>query len=312
MAQRLRLLLAALLMVVTGVMTAGPAAAADPPPVVANQALDLALVTGINQARAKAGAPPLSATQSADIYALFSASGDWACNGQPNPDGPSVLPSFGLDPELFTERVHAQPAASDDITAILADLLNDKSLLDPKLRYVGLASLSGGSQCGDTLRTVVVATDQVAWFGQVVTMVSKANGKYVTAEKGGALPLIANRDRVGQWERFDVVRVSATDVTLRSLANGQYVSAEAAGALPLIANRSSVGTWETFSLVPVDGSTVALASRADNRWVTAESAGRAPLIANRAVIGGWEQFELRGPLGDAFGAEQMRTLAGQQ
>lgn len=312
MAKRLRLLFAALLMVVTGVMTAGPAAAEDPPPVEFNRALDVALVTGINQARAAAGAAPLSATHSADIYALLSASGPWACEGKLNPDGPSVLASFGLDPAVSAERVSAEPVASEDVDAILADLLQDKALLDPRLQYVGLVSLSGGTQCPDTLRSAVIATDQVAWFGQVVTMVSRANGKFVTAENGGALPLIANRSAVGDWERFDLVEVSATDITLRSLANGRYVTAEAAGTRPLIANRDSVGTWETFGVIPTDTATatVAFASRANNRWVTAEKAGQSPLIANRARVGGWEQFELRGPSGEAFQADQMSAMGG--
>lgn len=216
-----------------------------------------------------------------------------------------MVSTFGLDPTAYVEQVSAAPAASADLDTVLANLLPDKSLLDPRMKYAGLVSLSGGSECPDTLRTSLVVTAQVAWFGQVVTMVSRANGKFVTAENGGDLPLIANRSVVGQWERFDLVRVSATDVTLRSLANGRYVTAEAAGTRPLIANRTSVGSWERFAVIPVDTATVALFSRADNRWVTAERAGQAPLIANRTVIGGWEQFELRSGVGGAFQADDM-------
>jgi hypothetical protein len=31
------------------------------------------------------------------------------------------------------------------------------------------------------------------------------NGQYVTAEDGGASPLIANRTAVGVWEKFDLI-----------------------------------------------------------------------------------------------------------
>lgn len=305
MARRLRLLFVALLMAVTGVVVAGPAVAADDPPAVYEQALDLALLTQINQARAAAGSPPLSATHSVDVYALYTASGDWACGGGTNPYGFKMVPTYGINGERYLERISAEPAASADVDTVLASLLRDDALLDPRMKYVGLVSLSGLSNCPETLRTAVVVTDRVAWFGQVVSLVSRANGRFVTAENGGALPLVANRDTVGQWEQFDLLRVSATDVTLRSLANGQYVTAEAAGTRPLIANRSSAGAWETFAVVPTDTTTVALFSRADDRWVSADRAGQAPLIADRTAVGTWEQFELRGRGGDAFRADDM-------
>jgi hypothetical protein len=52
-----------------------------------------------------------------------------------------------------------------------------------------------------------------------------SNGKYVTADDAGALPLIANRDAVGGWERFDVTYLSGDLVNLRAHANGKYVAA---------------------------------------------------------------------------------------
>jgi hypothetical protein len=33
-------------------------------------------------------------------------------------------------------------------------------------------------------------------------MQAKANGRFVTAESGGAQPLIASRTQIGSWEEF--------------------------------------------------------------------------------------------------------------
>jgi hypothetical protein len=54
---------------------------------------------------------------------------------------------------------------------------------------------------------------------------SRANNQYVTAESGGAQPLIANRAALGPWETFP------------------------AGAAPLIANRNAIGPREQLDLV---------------------------------------------------------------
>ena len=282
MVRRLRLVLTAVLMIVTGVVVAGPAAAKDTGPVVFYQGLDLQLITGINQARAAVGSPPLSATYSVDIYAFYSGANDWACSGEPNPAGPDEVGFFGINPSGYVERVSAVAADSPDSEAILQNLLQDQALLDPAVVYAGLVSVSGGPQCPDTLRTVAVAADDVAWFGQLVSMVSLANGKFVTAEAGGAQPLIANRDAVGPWELFDVVQLSATDVSVRALANNRWVTAEAGGSQPLIANRTSVGQWEQFELRGPDG---AAASASDSARVAGTSEAAKVAAAAKALSG---------------------------
>jgi hypothetical protein len=71
----------------------------------------------------------------------------------------------------------------------------------------------------------------------------------VTADNGGASPLIANRTAIGQWEEFDAVYNADGSVSLRAHANGQIVDADNAGASPLIANRYTIGPWESFDLI---------------------------------------------------------------
>jgi hypothetical protein len=128
--------------------------------------------------------------------------------------------------------------------------------------------------------------------GTVVSFRARANSQYVTADNGGASPLIANRTSIGPWEQFDMMDLGGGNVSLRAHANNQYVCADNAGASPLIANRPSAGQWETFQLVRNSNGTVSLRAAANGDYVTAENAGAGALIANRTSIGNWEQFDL--------------------
>jgi GH25 family lysozyme M1 (1,4-beta-N-acetylmuramidase) len=123
-----------------------------------------------------------------------------------------------------------------------------------------------------------------------VSLRADANGRYVTAERAGGLPLIANRVAIGPWEQFDQVNLGGGYIALRAHANGLYVTAERAGGLPLIANRAAVGPWERFKLVINSDGSISLLAGANNRYVTAEGGGGSPLIANRTAIGSWERF----------------------
>ncbi|WUC55025.1 xylosidase [Streptomyces sp. NBC_00554] len=125
-----------------------------------------------------------------------------------------------------------------------------------------------------------------------ITLKARANSKFVTAESAGAKSLIANRDSVGLWERFDQIDLGNGSIALRSRANGRIVSAVDAGASALIADRTAIGTWETFQLVDNSNGTVSLLASANGKYVTADNGGADPLIANRTAIGTWEQFDL--------------------
>ncbi|MFI0941617.1 xylosidase [Streptomyces sp. NPDC021020] len=137
-----------------------------------------------------------------------------------------------------------------------------------------------------------VGTSPGGGTGTVVSLRARANGNYVTAENGGASPLIANRTSIGPWEQFDLLDQGGGNVALRAHANSQIVCADNAGASPLIANRTSAGLWETFQLVHNSNGTVSLKAQVNGLYVTAENGGAAALVANRTAIGGWEQFDL--------------------
>jgi peptidoglycan/xylan/chitin deacetylase (PgdA/CDA1 family) len=130
------------------------------------------------------------------------------------------------------------------------------------------------------------------YHGDPVALRARINNRYVTAERAGTAPLIANRTVVGLWEQFDLVRRGGTTVALRAVVNNRYVTAESAGAAPLIANRTAIGPWEQFTLVSNADGSASLRAQINGKFVTAESAGAAPLIANRTVIGPWEKFDL--------------------
>ena len=128
----------------------------------------------------------------------------------------------------------------------------------------------------------------------VVALRARINNRFVTAERGGGAPLIANRTAIGPWEQFDLIPQSSTTVALRAHANNRYVSADNAGASPLIANHSAIGAWELFSLISNSDGSISLRTQSNYEVVTAESAGTKSLIANRATIGPWEKFDLVG------------------
>jgi len=129
---------------------------------------------------------------------------------------------------------------------------------------------------------------------RVISLQARVNSRYVTAEQAGAQPLIANRDAIGLWEKFDVIAVGTSHVALRAHANNRFVCADRAGGASLVANRDAVGLWETFTTVPQPDGTTALRAAVNGRYVTAEQAGIQPLIANRTAVGPWEKFTITG------------------
>lgn len=144
------------------------------------------------------------------------------------------------------------------------------------------------------VRPTAPVLNSTVGLATVVSLRSRTNNLYVTAENAGAQALIANRQAVGQWEQFDLVNAGNGAVALRSHANGLYVTADNAGAAPLIANRSAVGPWETFDLIvqPFTGAAVALRAHANGKYVSATNSGQGQLIATATQVGGWEQFDL--------------------
>jgi Fascin domain len=117
-----------------------------------------------------------------------------------------------------------------------------------------------------------------------------ANGQYMCAENSGGQAVVANRDRIGPWETFELINLAGNKVALK-VANGQYVCAENSGGQEVVANRDRIGPWETFELINLAGNKVALKA-ANGQYVCAENSGGQEVVANRDRIGPWETFEL--------------------
>jgi len=77
------------------------------------------------------------------------------------------------------------------------------------------------------------------------------SGRYVCADPNVPDdPLMANRDTVGPWERFEVAKSphDANKITLQAESSGFYVCAEDTGKV--VANRATAGGWESFTFEP--------------------------------------------------------------
>ena len=183
---------------------------------------------------------------------------------------------------------NASPAVQDafECTEQVADL-SETSPEGINLDVIGYDLVAPTATPTPTPSSVVTIPDRAT-----IGLVANANNLYVTAENAGNSPLIANRNGLGSWERFQIQDLGNGYIALKSLINGLYVCAESAGAAPLIANRGAVGLWEQFQLIDAGNGKFAFIAKVNGKYVCAENAGSGSLIANRDAIGSWEQFSL--------------------
>jgi len=184
-------------------------------------------------------------------------------------------------------RTHLVDMHSAITTADLADGLHPNAGGYDKMGarwFSALQSVPGSLVAGGEPPVVV----------PVISLQARVNGRYVTADNGGATPLIANSTVIGESERFDMFAAGDGYIALRAHASGRYVCAESGGAQPLIANRDAVGPWEKFLMIRNADGSVSLKAGVNGRYVAAENVGNGSLIANRTAIGLWERFDLIG------------------
>lgn len=91
--------------------------------------------------------------------------------------------------------------------------------------------------------------------GDTVTLRTRGNGQFVSAEGGGGGRVIANRPLEGSYERFTIKKMNGTgtignnDQIALQVNNGKWMCADGGGGYPLVADRTSPGGWETFTIV---------------------------------------------------------------
>src|SRR5205823_5190005 len=93
-----------------------------------------------------------------------------------------------------------------------------------KITSANLASDTTPLTANRTANALWEEFDQVDAGNGFVALRSLANGRFVTAEAGGAAPLVASRTSVGGWEKFRVLDNPDGTISLLANANGKLVT----------------------------------------------------------------------------------------
>lgn len=127
---------------------------------------------------------------------------------------------------------------------------------------------------------------------------------YVAAERGITnAPLRANRNRIGQWEKFKVENAGNGKVHFKALANNKYVQARLNDGGKMLASTNNKRGWETFTWESRGNGKVALKAF-NNKYVQARlNLGTNELAAIADNVQGWETFNW----GEVSGGKILKT-----
>ncbi|MFD2561045.1 hypothetical protein ACFSR1_00085 [Aquimarina rubra] len=124
-------------------------------------------------------------------------------------------------------------------------------------------------------------------IGSTIALIAN-NGRYVSSENGKK-PIIANRTRIGSWEKFIVVDAGNGKIALKG-NNGKYISSEN-GKKPMHCNVNHLGTWQKFKVIQFGNGKIALKGH-NGKYVSSEN-GKKPMICDRKKARSWEKFEVK-------------------
>jgi hypothetical protein len=124
----------------------------------------------------------------------------------------------------------------------------------------------------------------------IISLRSKANGRFVAADNGGTAPLIAYVDVVGSWEAFEEIDLGNGDIALRAGVNSKFVTASYGASSQLIANSTKISTAQTFHIVDNGDGTISIQARSNGKYVTVPPETAGPLTNTKADIGPAEKF----------------------
>jgi hypothetical protein len=117
-----------------------------------------------------------------------------------------------------------------------------------------------------------------------------ANGRFVSADGGLGGILVADRERIGDWERFDMLVFDGKKIVFKAW-NGKFVAPRAGENNRLYASAAESDAGSTFTIVEEKGKSASL--RASNGLVVSADLGlKGVLVADRKGIGAWEKFEI--------------------
>ncbi|WP_298538762.1 hypothetical protein [uncultured Aquimarina sp.] len=123
--------------------------------------------------------------------------------------------------------------------------------------------------------------------GSTIVLIAN-NGRYVSSENGKK-PIIANRTRIGSWEKFIVVDAGNGKIALKG-NNGKYLSSEN-GKKAMHCNVRHLGAWQKFKVIQLGNGKIALKG-SNGKYVSSEN-GKKPMNCNRSRIGSWEKYKVK-------------------
>ncbi|MCW3103490.1 MAG: hypothetical protein JWO09_1930 [Bacteroidetes bacterium] len=116
-----------------------------------------------------------------------------------------------------------------------------------------------------------------------------ANGKFLCADEGLKLNVVATKDKASTWETFTLVMFGNNECALRCHKNF-FFSTELNHEKEITATREAIGTWEIFSLVELGDGLVAF--RATNGKYLSLEDGSSRIVAKADNIAEKEKFRL--------------------
>jgi len=116
-----------------------------------------------------------------------------------------------------------------------------------------------------------------------------ANGKFLCADEGMDLNVLANKEKASSWETFTLILFDNRECAIRCHKN-LYFSTELNHEGEITATRQVVGAWETFTLVELQDGLVAFKAFNGKYLSLDDASGR--IIANATAIGEKEKFRL--------------------
>ncbi|WP_010178773.1 M12 family metallo-peptidase [Aquimarina agarilytica] len=130
-------------------------------------------------------------------------------------------------------------------------------------------------------------------IGKVITLrKSGGNRAYIAAEASNSR-LIANRTRIGQWEKFRVEAHPQGGIVLKALANNQYVQVPNKDSQAAVRpNGNGKFAWERFEWKSKGNGKVAFKSVHSGKWLQADWNDNNAIVRARGNADkGWETFE---------------------
>lgn len=115
------------------------------------------------------------------------------------------------------------------------------------------------------------------------------NDKYLSAKDGGGSILTADKNKIGEWEKFEVIDLGKGYVALKSY-DGYYISVSN-DEKSINVNSDEIGKKETFELIRLENNKVAIRTYND-KFISLENGSGKIVVANRKEVGKWGSFEL--------------------